>query len=153
MNSLNFLIAFIFVLIVGFVYADEVNFSDCGSSVGEVTKVLVSDCDKSMRRCAMKRNKNATVEIYFNSKGDSDSLEAVVHGILLDVPVPFSIPNPDGCLDSGIECPVQNGRIYSYSQTLPVLQKYPRVTVDVKWELQGADKKDYVCVIIPAKIT
>ncbi|KAJ8927970.1 hypothetical protein NQ314_019495, partial [Rhamnusium bicolor] len=62
---------------------------------------------------------------------DTDSLTAVVHGVILGVPMPFELPNPDGCKDSGVSCPV---------------------TVDIKWELRDHDEKDVICALIPSKI-
>lgn len=52
---------------------------------------------------------------------------AVVHGIVMGIEMPFTLPNPDGCLNSGITCPVQKGSNYEYSTTLPVLKQYPKV--------------------------
>ncbi|KXJ72780.1 hypothetical protein RP20_CCG017265 [Aedes albopictus] len=78
-------------------------------------------------------------------------LKAVVHGIILGMEVPFNLPNPDGCKDSGLECPLAAGTEYKYSTTLPVLKQYPKVAVEVKWELKSGGK-DVICVKIPAKI-
>lgn len=52
---------------------------------------------------------------------------AVVHGIILGVEIPFEIPNPDGCKDSGLTCPLTKGESYTYETSFPVLKKYPRV--------------------------
>ena len=54
-------------------------------------------------------------------------LKAVVHGIILGMEVPFKLPNDDGCVDSGLECPLAGGNEYRYSTTLPVLKQYPKV--------------------------
>lgn len=54
-------------------------------------------------------------------------MTAVVHGIILGVPVAFQLPNPDGCKDSGLECPLATGNTYHYQASLPVLRKYPKV--------------------------
>lgn len=56
------------------------------------------------------------------------SVKAVVHGILGVVPVPFNLPNPNGCVDSNLTCPLQSGTEYTYVATLPVLEEYPRVS-------------------------
>lgn len=57
----------------------------------------------------------------------TEAVTAVVHGIILGVPVAFQLPNPDGCKDSGLECPLSAGKTYHYQASLPVLRKYPRV--------------------------
>lgn len=66
--------------------------------------------------------------------------------------VPFKIPNPDGCTDSGLKCPLTSGVAYQYKASFPVLKIYPKVDVEVKYELKNSDGKDIVCVLIPVKI-
>ncbi|KAJ3659210.1 hypothetical protein Zmor_010911 [Zophobas morio] len=137
----------IFLLLAACAYGYE----DCGSTAGSIVSVNVSNCD-NIKKCVLKRNTNASIEISFTTNEDSDVLKAVVHGVVLGVPFPFDLPNPDGCTDCGITCPITAGQTYSYHTTLPVLKSYPRVTVDVKWELQDKDGKDVVCVTIPSQI-
>nr|CAH7745146.1 unnamed protein product [Callosobruchus chinensis]CAH7753766.1 unnamed protein product [Callosobruchus chinensis] len=126
-------------------------YTDCGSEVGTIGDVKVSDCVEP-KRCILKRNTNVTLEITFTPKIDSDTLKAVVHGEILGVPMPFDLPNPDGCKDSGLTCPIKAGQTYTYTAALPISVNYPRVTVDVKWELQLSNGEDAVCAKIPAKI-
>lgn len=80
-----------------------------------------------------------------------DNVTTVVHGILMGVPVPFPLENPDACA-SDIKCPLKSGAPIHYSTKLPVLKQYPKTAVTVKWELQTADKQDIICLEIPAKI-
>lgn len=79
-------------------------------------------------------------------------MKTVVHGIILGVEMPFPLQNPDGCVDSGLTCPLTKDSTYSYVASLSVLKSYPKVKVDVKWQLQNEDHEDIVCAIIPAKI-
>lgn len=65
-----------------------------------------------------------------------EKVKAVVHGVVLDVPVPFNLPNSDGCVDSGLKCPLQAGQDYTYETSLPVLKKYPRVITAYRINLQ-----------------
>lgn len=61
---------------------------------------------------------------------DADSVEQVntiVHGIIMGVEMPFPLPNPDGCVGSGLTCPLEKGKNYAYVATLPVLKSYPKV--------------------------
>ncbi|KAJ8984496.1 hypothetical protein NQ317_014586 [Molorchus minor] len=88
----------------------------------------------------------------FFSGEDSEVLKADVHGVILGVPWPFELPNSDGCVDSGITCPIKAGQTYKYVTTLPIKSEYPRVTVDIKWELKNKDDKDIICAMIPSKI-
>lgn len=62
---------------------------------------------------------------------DIDSVEtvtAVCHGIVMGVEMPFPLPNPNGCTDSGLECPLKKDQKYAYVATLPVLKSYPKVS-------------------------
>ncbi|XP_055619013.1 NPC intracellular cholesterol transporter 2 homolog a [Toxorhynchites rutilus septentrionalis] len=128
-------------------------FENCGdaNTIGNYSAVEVSNCGEDDAACVLKRNTNATISITFNSDEDLTELKAVVHGIILGMEIPFKLPNDNGCVDSGIECPLSKDTDYKYTTTLPVVKQYPKVAVEVKWELKSGDK-DVVCVKIPAKI-
>lgn len=94
------------------------------------------------------------------------------------MPIPFPLPNPDGCKDNGLECPLRKGETYSFLTVLPVRKSYPKVwifhysafcleldiylgffllcftqiSLDVKWQLQNEKGETIICVLIPAKI-
>ncbi|XP_018572438.1 protein NPC2 homolog [Anoplophora glabripennis] len=127
-------------------------YSDCGSEDGAIVSLEITGCSNTAKRCILKRNTNSTLVLSFTSNVESSSLTAVVHGVILGVPMPFDLPNPDCCKDSGITCPVASGQTYKYEGTFPILGSYPRVTVDIKWEIKDKDGKDIVCALIPAKI-
>ena len=55
------------------------------------------------------------------------SSKVVVHGIIEGVPVPFPISQPDGCVDHGLDCPLQPNKEYTFKATLPVKSAYPDV--------------------------
>lgn len=59
-----------------------------------------------------------------------------MHGIVLGVPVPFPIPEADGC-KSGINCPIQKDKTYSYLNKLPVKNEYPSVSDLVIQDAEG----------------
>lgn len=60
---------------------------------------------------------------------DTTNLTAVVHGVIMGLAVPFPLPNPDGCVDSGVTCPLTTGNSYKYKAVLPVLNEYPQVSL------------------------
>lgn len=76
----------------------------------------------------------------------------IVFHVISGVLVPFKLPNPDACVDSGLNCPLQKGTTYKYEASFPVLNKYPKLDVEVKYELKPPSKTDIVCVLIPVKI-
>lgn len=40
----------------------------------------------------------------------------------------FPLPDPDGCVNHGLTCPIQKADPLSYVATLPVLKSYPKVS-------------------------
>ncbi|KAL2737994.1 NPC intracellular cholesterol transporter 2 a-like [Vespula squamosa] len=148
-----FLCTFLFVSgVIELSYALE--FQDCGSKIGHFTKIAVSNCDTSKAACEFVRNTNASLIIDFIPSQDVSKIEAVVHGIIADVPIPFPLPHPNVCTDSesNIQCPLKKDTQYTYKAVLPVDRNYPRLSVIVKWELQDENKQDIICVKIPVKI-
>ncbi|XP_053687364.1 NPC intracellular cholesterol transporter 2 homolog a-like [Sabethes cyaneus] len=134
-------------------FVQSVQFENCAdaNTIGNFSLVEVSDCDLNESKCVLKRNSNATISITFSSEEDLSELKAVVHGVILGMEVPFKLPNDNGCVNSGLECPLSKNTDLKYTATLPVLKQYPKVVVDVKWELKSANQ-EVVCVKIPAKI-
>ncbi|XP_013136334.1 PREDICTED: ecdysteroid-regulated 16 kDa protein [Papilio polytes] len=140
---------FITVLLLASVQAKF--YTDCGSKLSTLQKVDVSGCTDNAKECILKRNTNVTISLEFTPTKDIKNLETEVHGVIMNLPVPFPLPQPDACKDTGLSCPLKAGEVANYKSTLPVLKSYPKVKVDVKWELKF-DEEDVVCILIPAKI-
>lgn len=66
--------------------------------------------------------------MYFKDK-TATKVTAIVHGILEDLDLPFSVPDAEACddPDSNIICPLVEGVETSYHATMPVLVIYPTV--------------------------
>jgi len=111
-------------------------FKDCGSQVGKISTIKTSpDVAQEGKMYVLRKGVDYTVNVTFTSTESTKTAHAQVYGIVAGIPVPFSLPNADGCKDSGITCPIQQGQTYVYSATLPVSKLYPSVKVVVKWEL------------------
>ncbi|XP_012278741.1 protein NPC2 homolog [Orussus abietinus] len=147
-------IVIVAVLCCASVQITAFEFADCGSKLGRFTEVSVSGCETSQSVCVLKRGTNATIEIQFIVDQDIKDVRAVVFGVILDVPVPFPIPNSDACSDtnSGLTCPLAKGGEYRYKTSLPVSKKYPTVRVNIKWELLNEANEKIVCVLFPAAL-
>jgi Niemann-Pick C2 protein len=117
-----------------------------------VTRVEVAGCDQQ-DRCVLPGGSNITFSLNFIPNVASHTLKAVVHGVIATIPVPFHVPNPDACKNSGLECPLIAGKEYHYSTTIPVLKSYPKMALSVKWELVTDKNQDTICIIIPAQIS
>ena len=58
----------------------------------------------------------------------ASSVSAVVHGVIGGASVPFPLPHPDGCTESGLTCPLPTGSTLSYKQAIYVSKLYPSVS-------------------------
>ncbi|KAJ8719379.1 hypothetical protein PYW08_011554 [Mythimna loreyi] len=143
---------FFITVLVLVVSANAKFYTDCGSKQATVQNVQVSGCAEDARECVLKRNTNATFSIEFTPNKEVKGVQTVVHGVIMNLPVPFPLPQPDACKDNGLTCPLPAGQLASYHTTMPILKSYPKVRVEVKWELKDESDEDLVCVMIPARI-
>ncbi|XP_028995077.1 NPC intracellular cholesterol transporter 2-like [Betta splendens] len=139
----------VLLCLIGFTCVEMTVFKACPSSSGKVVSVDIVPCNTVP--CQLHKGESYTVNVTLSSDVDSNGCTAVVHGVIAGIPVPFSIPNSDGC-KSGIECPVQKGRNYNYVATLPVKTDYPSISLTVKWELTDDSKEDLFCIMFPVEI-
>uniref|UniRef100_UPI0037E89005 NPC intracellular cholesterol transporter 2-like n=1 Tax=Semicossyphus pulcher TaxID=241346 RepID=UPI0037E89005 len=139
----------VLVCLMGFTCAEPVKFKDCGSVSGKVVIVDISPC--AVQPCQLKKGQSYGVNVTFTSDVQSQTSTAVIHGVIAGVPVPYPIPNEDGC-KSGIKCPIQPQQTYNYVNELPVKPEYPAIKLVVKWELRDDNKKDLFCILFPVQI-
>ncbi|KAK6481480.1 NPC intracellular cholesterol transporter 2-like [Huso huso] len=130
-------LALVLASLVAVSVAEPIKYLDCGSVVGKISSVDVTPC---------------TVNTVVSSDAASQTSKAIVHGVIAGVPIPFPIPNEDGC-KSGIQCPIQQQKTYSYVNQLPVKTEYPSLKLVVEWELRDDNNKDYFCFKFPVQIT
>ncbi|CAK6957062.1 NPC intracellular cholesterol transporter 2-like [Scomber scombrus] len=135
--------------LMGFTCADPVKYVDCGSSTGKVSIVDINPC--SSQPCQLHKGESYSVNVTFNSAVESQTSKATVHGIIAGVPVPYPIPNEDGC-KSGIQCPIKKQQTYHYLNSLPVKSEYPAIKLVVKWELKDDNDQDLFCIKFPVQI-
>ena len=73
-------------------------------------------------------------------------------GVIAGVPVPFPLPESDGC-KLGVKCPVNQNDSNMATLSLPVLSSYPSISLYVKLEIKNDDQnKDFTCLEFPATI-
>ncbi|XP_040188876.1 NPC intracellular cholesterol transporter 2 [Rana temporaria] len=124
-------------------------YKDCGAEKGKLLTVDVSPCPK--QPCPLVKGSSYTINVTFASGEASPTCKAVVYGYLLGVPIPFPLPESDGC-KSGIACPLNEGTTYTYITKLPIKAEYPDMKLVVQWELRDADGKNLFCWKIPVQI-
>ncbi|XP_042548630.1 NPC intracellular cholesterol transporter 2 [Dipodomys spectabilis] len=142
-------VAFLFQAFIASALAERVQFKDCGSVVGVIKEINVSPCPT--QPCQLDKGQSYSVNVTFTSNTQSKNSTALVRGILFGVPVPFPIPEADGC-KSGISCPIQKYKTYSYLNKLPVKNEYPSVKLVVEWLLQDEKNRNFFCWKIPIEI-
>ncbi|KAL8566108.1 hypothetical protein ACOMHN_051834 [Nucella lapillus] len=130
------------------VWADNVNFKDCGSVSGVIQSVDVTPCPQEP--CQFARNTTIKVAITYKANADITKATTKVYGIILGAKVPFPVPE-DGCKD--MACPVKQGTTVTYRNTVFVKTEYPHVSVVVQWEVHDQSGKNIVCFNVPVQIT
>ncbi|XP_015994496.1 NPC intracellular cholesterol transporter 2 [Rousettus aegyptiacus] len=141
--------AFLLLALSASALAESVHFKDCGSEVGVIKEVNVSPCPN--QPCHLQKGQSYTVNVTFTSNTQSQGSKALVYGILMGVPIAFPIPESDGC-KSGVNCPIEKNKTYSYLNKLPVKTDYPSIKLVVKWELQDDKDQCLFCWEIPVQI-
>lgn len=129
--------------------AEDVDFKDCGTTPGDLQDVKVTPCPT--QPCHLQKGHCYSVNVTFTSSSNSKGSRAVVHGIVMGVPVAFALPEPDGC-KSGVKCPIEMGNTYSYVAKLPVQHSYPSIQLVVKWELRDDNDQSLFCWELPVQI-
>jgi Niemann-Pick C2 protein len=130
---------------------DCIRWKLCGGS-GKVSDVKVSGCETDPI-CNLKKGQSSSFAVTFANNEAVTSATAVVHGIVMGLPVPFPLDNPNACKDSGMTCPLDSGTRYTYSNSVYISPKYPKVKLVVKYEVKDQNGSDLFCVEIPVQIT
>ncbi|XP_067681886.1 NPC intracellular cholesterol transporter 2-like [Haliotis asinina] len=131
------------------VQAESINFKNCDAN-GTVTSMDVSPCP--VQPCVFHKGDDASVKVCFKAPASSNNLTAEIDGIVAGIPVKFPMPNPNGCYQSGIECPISKSQTYCYTSNLAVLPSYPSIRIVVRWSLFGDGKVPEFCVLFPVEI-
>ncbi|KAM7427941.1 Phosphatidylglycerol/phosphatidylinositol transfer protein [Porites harrisoni] len=129
---------------------EPVKFKDCGSKESKLEEVDITPCPA--QPCQMKRGTNATVEVKFIPNKIISKAKTVVYGIIGGREIPFPGVREDACQDQGLTCPLKPGTENTFKTVLPVKPFYPKIIVDVKWELQDQDTNMVYCFELPVQI-
>ncbi|XP_071972957.1 NPC intracellular cholesterol transporter 2 [Engystomops pustulosus] len=139
------------LLFVPVVLCEPLIYKECGSSTtGKLISVDVCPCPQ--QPCPLVKGRTYIINVTFTSEEDTPSCNAVVHGKIGGIPIPFPLPEADGC-KSGISCPLKNGVTYTYLTKMDINPQYPNIKLVVEWELRDANNKDLFCWLIPVEIT
>ncbi|GAB1601459.1 NPC intracellular cholesterol transporter 2-like [Argonauta hians] len=123
----------------------------CGSPHGTVFDVRVGGCN-GQGPCILRKNHNATVEVDFAPNVNVSGLTERIKGIIIGIRIPFPATQPNGCSGKGLECPLLQGRSYTYRNVMFVYDSYPSIRLVVEWAVVDENKVPVFCIQIPAKI-
>jgi len=138
------------VVLVAMTTAVDLNHKDCGSSA-TVTNAFSDDCTDPV--CKLKKGNTYHINISFKPASDVSALEASLAGVIAGVPVPFPLPEPDGCVACGNTCPIASGNEVTFTEALKVESYYPALRLVSRWKLTASGSNDQVfCVEIPVQI-
>ncbi|XP_022332487.2 NPC intracellular cholesterol transporter 2-like [Crassostrea virginica] len=140
----NIIRTVLFLVVACCATADVINVKDCGSVSGVINQVDITPCPSEP--CQFKKGVNATMQVEFTPKVDSEKYTSVLHGIIGGVPVPF--PLNQGLISGPIKA---NSKIV-YKNSLKVEQSYPKISLIAKLEIRDENNKDLVCFVWPAQI-
>uniref|UniRef100_A0A914VRI0 MD-2-related lipid-recognition domain-containing protein n=1 Tax=Plectus sambesii TaxID=2011161 RepID=A0A914VRI0_9BILA len=136
----------------------SIKYKDCKSAF-EIIDVQADQCPGDHNYCPFLRGTRPRIRIAFKPNREVKSFDASVRARLAGVSVPFNLEEPNACQNSNITCPLQADQIYYYSQTVHILENYPKVSVQVNWLINDpsndeteAENKREVCVIFMAKV-
>ncbi|XP_077557565.1 NPC intracellular cholesterol transporter 2-like [Haemaphysalis longicornis] len=137
------------LLILGSASAlDVVQPDNCG---GEYKEVRVDPCPDAP--CKFQKGKSVRIEVDFTPTEDFDKVQASFKG---EVTPGAWLPLPgfkkDACSRSGLQCPLEAGKQYTFSKTIRVLPAFPTLETKAECRLKGGNGTTIFCFIMPVKI-
>lgn len=107
--------------------AFALEYKDCGSHLSNISEIVVSGCKKVP--CIFHRGSKVNVRITFVPKVEIKNTTVIVWGLFSLVKIQFPIPNPDGCKNSGLTCPLKPNVPATYHVQLDIKNTYPVVSM------------------------
>ncbi|KAL1461145.1 hypothetical protein WDU94_013074 [Cyamophila willieti] len=132
----------------------------CPGKSLEPVKLEIGDC--TTHPCIIKRNTTVPVDIHFKLDRDARELFSNVYANILSIPFPFigvdgssvcnSIYDTDG--KTKVSCPLKKDHVYRYINTFKILDRYPKIDLEVHWSLnEKKNGRELICFDLPSKIT
>lgn len=132
----------------------------CVGKALEPVKLEMGECNATP--CTIKRNTTVPVDIHFKLDRDARELYQNVFANILSIPFPFigvdgtsicdNIFDTDGV--TKVNCPLKKDHVYRYLYTFKILDRYPKIDLEVHWSLnEKKNARELVCFELPSKIT
>ncbi|XP_058462159.1 MD-2-related lipid-recognition protein-like [Malaya genurostris] len=133
-------------------HGEVVIFRKCNENVKcTVHEVRINPCPEAAhnKACVMLKGTNATIAFDYTPDFSAQQVTAKVFWTQTAVDLPFAGMDTEGCKYTS--CPIVEAHRQTYSYNLPIQQKYPKRTFDVKWQLMNEDQ-EMCCFIIQIAI-
>lgn len=117
-----------------------------------IKKLEVNGCNKYP--CNLERGTNATLRLEFQANQRVNSLKLSIAGIIQGKEVPFAVNDEEHCklAVKGAKCPLLRGKTYKYEYSIPVLQQYPKISVNIRYAINDNTGRQLACFTWPASI-
>uniref|UniRef100_A0A1I7ZUS3 ML domain-containing protein n=1 Tax=Steinernema glaseri TaxID=37863 RepID=A0A1I7ZUS3_9BILA len=131
----------------------QIKYKNCKSKF-EILSVEATECGETETRCPFARGSEPRIRIAFKPKERVEKLETSVRAKLGSVFVPFHLENNNACTAGNLTCPLEEGKTYYYSQSVKILNEYPKVNVQVNWLLTDPEdgRRRDACIIFLAEV-
>ena len=136
--------------------AVDLTHKDCGSTA-VVTRVFSDDCKDVV--CRLRKGHSYKMNIVYQPKEEVKKMNAKLYGVIAGIPIPFPLPQQDGCAASNATCPIAAGSTVMNSENLKVEPTYPALRLTARWKILDASTTDedngdntIVCVETPVVI-
>lgn len=138
------------LLVAGYSVAalDVLTPEKCG---GDFKEVRVSSCPQVP--CNFERGKTIRIEVDFTPEASFDKLQATFKGELTPgtwLPMPGFKKN--ACAKSGLQCPLEAGKQYTFAKEISVLPSFPTLQVKSEIRLKAGNGTTIFCFYVPVKI-
>ena len=131
--------------------ANDVDFKDCGSKVGKISKLDVTPCPSEP--CVFKKGTSANATMTFTPSEAVTASKIKIYGVIGGFPAPFPFDKPDGCKDHGLTCPLKPSVEQVLKLTLDVKEQYPTLKeLVVKVEFLDQNSNAIFCIEFPASV-
>ncbi|VDP07399.1 unnamed protein product [Soboliphyme baturini] len=114
-------------LLIARIVCEKIEYKDCGSTNAKIVSMQLSPCD-NVSCCSLKRGTSVDVKITFTPEIEVTKLTATMVAIYRGSQIALPLPNRNGCVNSGLVCPLKKNATVTITQRLKVDMVYPKVS-------------------------
>ncbi|XP_020908071.1 NPC intracellular cholesterol transporter 2 [Exaiptasia diaphana] len=139
------------ITVVTSIQAMKLNFTDCGSYLGEIHSLEVNPCTSDP--CVLKRGDNMTSVISFTPHEQVSAAKIDINAIIAGSPIHVHIPNPNACDGHGLKCPLEKGKKVELVVSQVIRRSAPPGRYRIRTELKEQYGIDVFCDEIRIHLT